>query len=99
MRRSIGMPPKRIDTRDIKQLSARHSRSGINQRTRIDIAARQYARKRRIHILERLKLFQAANIGVCRLQVRQRLLVAACLLVRLLLRNRVRLAQVRPAVR
>src|ERR1035438_4120457 len=58
---------KRIDARDIEQLFARHPRPGIDQRARIDIAPCKHPRKRSEDVLERLELFQAANIRVrCR---------------------------------
>ena len=97
--RNTDVNAKRIDARDIEQLFASHPGPGIDERARIDIAPGKHAGKRSVYILERLELFEAANIRVRCGKIRLRLLVAARLLVGFLLRNRVGLPQIRPAVR
>ena len=95
--RNADVNTKRIDARDVEHLSARR-RPGVDESAGIDIAARKHAGKRSVYILERLKLFETADIRIRSGKVRERLLVAAGLLVGFLLRNRVRLAQIRPTV-
>ena len=94
---NAGVDAQRIDLGHVEELSSCGC-AGVDQRAGIDVAAGEHAGERRVDVLERLELFEAAHVGVGGGQVGLALLVSAALLVGLLRGDRVGLAQVLPAL-